>query len=936
MYVFVFFAVCGFVFGDVYNVSPGESIQTAIDGAVSGDTVQVAAGEYVENIMLKDGVAVIGAGYDVTIIDGGGIDIVVDASVSGTALLEGFTLTNGWTNGQGGAVFCGSGTPTIRACWIEGNTSRYEGGGICCNRGNPIIENCIVMGNESTQKGIGGIYFRGGASANSILQDTIVCSNTGIQVAGSYVDGGGNSIFDTCNDNDGDGILDELDDDDDNDGVLDIDDNCPLTANTTQDDVDGDGVGDVCDDEDGDGVLDIDDNCPLTPNAGQEDQNINGVGDACDDCDGDGVFDDVDNCVDIPNADQTDMDNDGIGDACDGDVDGDGVLDINDNCPLTPNADQEDYDADGVGDICDDTLYVDDDGTEPYSTIQSAINAAVTGDTIIVRPGLYVENINMLGKAITLRSTDPADPSVVALTIIDGGGVYSVVICNSGEGAGTVIDGFTITNGNATIGGGMYNYYSSPTVSNCTFSGNTTGNGADGTDGKDYYSGSGIHGTNGYAGRDGGGMYNNNSSPVISDCIFIGNSTGNGGKGGDGGYDNENSGDGGQGGTGGRGGGMCNFNSSPTVINCIFTDNNTGTGGNGGHGEKGPPFASGTSGDGGYGGNGGSGSGVYNDNSTCIIINCTFTGNNTGVSGNGGNGGGDYDQSVSDPGNGGNGGYGGNGAGMYNKAGSVVIINGIFNSNSTGNGGLGGTGGIAYNQRGSNGSNGSSGVGGGVCNDNSTLSVTNCTLSSNIAFRGGGMYNYYSSPTVNNCIIWGNLASYYNEIFNYSSSYPVISNSDIAGGYPGEGNISADPLFVDADGADDIVGSADDDLRLLADSLCIDVGDNSSLPLDTADLNNDGDTTEPIPYDFDSFNRIVDGDCDDVATVDMGAYEFNHFVPGDFDGHGCDVDYGDFAVLAQSWLDDNPAIDVAPGGGGDGIIDLNELLVLADNWLAGI
>ena len=104
-------------------------------------------------------------------------------------------------------------------------------------------------------------------------------------------------------------------------------------------------------------------------------------------------------------------------------------------------------------------------------TIQAAINAAVSGqDEVVVSPGTYLEAINFNGKAITLRSAsgDPAD------TIIDGGGSGTVVTCDSGETSTTVLDGFTITNGSATYGGGMYNNNSSPTVSNCTFSGNTS------------------------------------------------------------------------------------------------------------------------------------------------------------------------------------------------------------------------------------------------------------------------------------------------------------------------------------------------------------------------------------------------------------------------------------------------------------------------------
>lgn len=76
--------------------------------------------------------------------------------------------------------------------------------------------------------------------------------------------------------------------------------------------------------------------------------------------------------------------------------------------------------------------------------IQSAISSpsVVNGDTIIVRSGTYVENIDFLGKAIRVKSE--FGPSV---TTIDGGLAGSVVTFNSGEGTGSVLEGFTITNG---------------------------------------------------------------------------------------------------------------------------------------------------------------------------------------------------------------------------------------------------------------------------------------------------------------------------------------------------------------------------------------------------------------------------------------------------------------------------------------------------------
>lgn len=131
-------------------------------------------------------------------------------------------------------------------------------------------------------------------------------------------------------------------------------------------------------DSDLDGVPDLADNCPGVPNHDQEDVEADGLGDVCDeatlaagaadpgapvstglpDGDRDGVSDAVDNCVARANHNQSDVDGDKAGDVCDPDADGDLVANdapggaFLDNCPLYPNSDQADSNGDGTGDAC--------------------------------------------------------------------------------------------------------------------------------------------------------------------------------------------------------------------------------------------------------------------------------------------------------------------------------------------------------------------------------------------------------------------------------------------------------------------------------------------------------------------------------------------------------------------------------------------------------
>jgi nitrous oxidase accessory protein NosD len=162
-----------------------------------------------------------------------------------------------------------------------------------------------------------------------------------------------------------------------------------------------------------------------------------------------------------------------------------------------------------------------------HPTIQAAIDALATGDTVIVRPGTYAENIDFLGKAITVMSEQGA-----AVTTIDGNRSGSVVTFRNGEGPFSILEGFTVTNGTGDVsgpygrGGGIYCESSSPTISNNTITRNTTCNYGGGIYCGANSSPSIIHNTiiRNTADFAGGGVCCYYSSPVITDNTVSNNS----------------------------------------------------------------------------------------------------------------------------------------------------------------------------------------------------------------------------------------------------------------------------------------------------------------------------------------------------------------------------------------------------------------------------
>ncbi|MHC4483353.1 MAG: choice-of-anchor Q domain-containing protein, partial [Planctomycetota bacterium] len=175
---------------------------------------------------------------------------------------------------------------------------------------------------------------------------------------------------------------------------------------------------------------------------------------------------------------------------------------------------------------------------QQYSTIQAAIDDANEGDIVEISPGTYTgdgnRNIDFLGKAITVRSTDPNDPNTVAATIIDCNGTegYPRVgfYFQNNEDANSILAGFTIINGNGAWGGAIRCRSCSPTIADCVAVGNQAGFGggiscrySNAIISNCTITANSAHGTETFSGQ-GGGIYCQNSSLIIANCSITGNS----------------------------------------------------------------------------------------------------------------------------------------------------------------------------------------------------------------------------------------------------------------------------------------------------------------------------------------------------------------------------------------------------------------------------
>jgi len=586
------------------------------------------------------------------------------------------------------------------------------------------------------------------------------------------------------------------------------------------------------------------------------------------------------------------------------------------------------------------TIYVDanapgaDNGSswaDAYNYLQDALAAAIYGDELRIAQGVYmpdqgvgitlgdrtatfqlINGMTLKGGYAGFGEPDPnvrdfelyesilsgdlngddikvSDPCDLLTEPTRAENSYHVVT-GSGTDANAVLDGFTITGGNANgswqyhqdEGGGIHNYRGSPTISNCTISANS-------------------------ASEDGGGIYNTMlSHSILTNCIFNGNSAH-------------------------WGGGMRNQDgSNPTLTNCKFNAN-VASG----------PYATGG---GLYGVNGAITNCTFSDNSAQYsggglaycggpITYCAITGNSSGIEG-----GGMHCDTLNPPTltnctvTGNTARWGG---AIYCPSTPTVpppcpgcpptpppkpitfaITNCTFIANSASEDG----GAICYRDPGNYftvnpvltnctfSENSAGHDGGAMYHDyyNGKVMLTNCTISRNLAGNnGGGTYRTGGSSTLTNSILWANSDSggtdesaqiYYT--WTMAVNYSCIQGW--TGTLGGAGNMDDAPLFDNPNNGDyhlkSQAGRWDPSTKMWMQdevtSPCIDAGDPGS----------------PIGYEPFPNGGIINigayGGTAEASKSYFGKPVCETIVAGDINGD-CEVSFKDFALMALHWLGDN-------------------------------
>jgi hypothetical protein len=455
------------------------------------------------------------------------------------------------------------------------------------------------------------------------------------------------------------------------------------------------------------------------------------------------------------------------------------------------------------------TIEVGEGEGRDFDTIQAGIDAANDGDTILVAPGEFIitEPITFRGKAITVKSEDGPDETIIRMgtpSDIDRG---SVVVFESNETSDSILDGFTLTEGkgslnasrNEWVGGGIVFDASPGTVRNCAIMQNTA-----------------MHG--------GGVICANPCSPNLIDCTIAENSA-----------------------ELGFGGGVFVFGgSSLRMTNCIIRDNS----------------ATGSM----YGTGCGGGACCFRG-SSMTMSNCTIAENSAGNTG----------------------------GGVLNGENSSMTITRCVIVGNTSAQWCGGVAGW----------------------ESASTTIINCTICGNSGGTSGGGLGCYAgaSAAVTNSIICGNRAANGPEI--YVDQFPAelgITYSNVVGGQTGvsveggtlnwgQGNIDADPCFIDPD---------NDDYHLISQAGRWDsnnqlwIQDNVTSPCIDA-----GDPIGPIgwePFPNGGFvNMGAYGGTTEASKTYFGGPICETIVAGDINGDG-QVNRADLEIMALHWTDEEPLL----------------------------
>ena len=902
---------CAQVYAETLYVSAGgySSIQSAIDDANNFDTIIVSPNTYQENIDFL-GKAVSLKSIDpndpnviaMTIIDGSNpVDPNIGSAVTfvngedSNAVLSGFTIMNGtgqsdpcgaswyWRGKNGGGVFCRGSSPTITKNIFTNCSAEYGGGAIYCHdQANPMIRQNTFVDNYAGWYG-GAIFARlkcsptisnntfkknrckylGGAVYLADQSYSKVTNNWFEENDCEVLHGGAIYCFvnsapiiacnfflaNTCSGTNSNGAT----------GAALL-----MEGNTTGKIINNLFTANVCINSSG-GII--------TLAGGSSDTVANNIIYSNNDI---GIFTLSGSSSIIRNnnawnntggnyggtiSDQTGL-NGNI--SADPQVGGElplpfGIFELNPNSPCIDSGNNsvlpfwltEDYDATDrlINSVVDmgpqeyNAIAVPQD----YGTIQEAINAAQSGDEIIVSPGFYQENVDFLTKNIRLRSLDPFDANIVGQTIIDGNDQGSCIKILSGQNESTIVAGLRMQNGYAQFGGGvhvgysvgpilMYNYI----VNNTAYKpeGATTGGYGGGIDYRNNSYGKVCNNTiiDNYADSAGGGVHVGPSSSCrIEDNKIINNST-----------------------VGEGGGGIYTYSKTTAwIINNEITGNLALTA---------------------------NGGGIWQWDSTGGIIEGNLITNNTAV--------------TSQPGTG-----DGVGGGIGVLKGTTVVKNNIVCGNKAYDGGgiwiqSEYTGKIVNNTVVGNVAD-SDGAGIGMAYSVYSSFINNIVANNG---SGGGIYvkphgAFPSEPNMINNNVWNNQNQ------NYAGDIDDLADVN--------GNISADPLFVDSgywDNNDTPVDANDDywvqgDYRIGYYSLCRDAGDSNDAP--STDF--DG---KPRPY-FDAF--------------DIGAYELQIYdltVTGQ-------VGFDDLKILLDEWLNEEPSLPADLNE--DGKINFQDFALLTSN-----